>query len=101
MAECIYRSANAFRVRKFHIGDLSMKCSSHTVSHVTPMEFYAFSVLGNKRQAVLGNKRQTTSGLSTDIYERMDQILYKIRECLLSFGAKSFVFHFPIQKFKD
>jgi len=25
----------------------------------------------------------------------------KIGECLLSYGEESFVFHFPIQKFKD
>jgi hypothetical protein len=26
---------------------------------------------------------------------------FEVRECLLSFGAEHFVFHFAIQKFKD
>jgi len=33
------------------------------------------------------------------IQEEKEQI--EVRECLLSFGAESFVFQFAIQKFKD
>jgi len=33
---------------------------------------------------------------SERIYEQLE-----VRECLLSFGAEYFVFHFAIQKFKD
>ena len=35
----------------------------------------------------------------TYLQRNLEQI--KIRECLLSFGAESFVFHFAIQKCKD
>jgi len=59
---------------------------------VTPMEFSGFSVVGNKRQ--------TTSGLSTDIYQKLYQSLFKISKCLLSFGAEHFVFQFVARKFK-
>jgi len=61
--------------------------------HVKQIVFSVFSFVGNKRQ--------TNSGLSTDIYQKMYQILYKISECLLSFGAESFVLQFAIPKFKD
>jgi len=61
--------------------------------HVTSMEFSAF--------CVVGKTRQTTSGLSTDFYPKMYQILYKISECLLLFGAESSVFHFATENFKD
>jgi hypothetical protein len=30
-----------------------------------------------------------------------EEIKSRLRECLLSFGAESFVFEFAIQKFKD
>jgi hypothetical protein len=60
--------------------------------HVTPIVFSAF--------CVVGNKRQTTSGLSTDIYQKMYQSLFKISKCLLSFAAEHFVFQFVARKFK-
>ena len=34
-------------------------------------------------------------------YSRRNSEQNEVRECLLSFGAESFVFQFAIQKFKD
>jgi len=45
---------------------------------------------------------------SSDIWEQQIKILFRnklraveVRECLISFGAESFVFQFTIQKYKD
>ena len=95
MAGCMYRIANAFRVTTFCFGDLSLKCSSHA-AHIMSRDADGVLCL-----LCVGKTRQTTSGLSTDFCPKMYQILYKVRECLLSFGAESSVFHFATENFKD
>ena len=64
----------------------------HRLRHLTPMEFSVFSAVRNKRQ--------TASSLSTDFYQKMYKMLYKISKCLISFGLESFVFQFAIQNLK-
>jgi hypothetical protein len=46
------------------------------------------------------NIRGTTLTNQNSIQEEIKEYM-EVRECLLSFGAQSFVFQFAIQKFKD
>jgi len=44
----------------------------------------------------LGTTLSNQNSIQEEIKSRL-----KVRECLLSFGAESFVFQFAIQKYKD
>ena len=57
-------------------------------------------VFGPKRDEVTG-KWKPSAGNRFFVHQRIASEQIEVRECLLSFGAESFVFQVAVQKLKD